>query len=500
MTNKYVPTVWEGGKTVGTAKIMNNMEKGIENAHERIDGVGQTLISSIHNSEGIIQKIMEVCKTYTDNFDKIIYGNSYTAWDKTVQQVNGKWELDCSSFQNLLIHGVTFENSRYAGNNENKSNPLFFNGIDSNKYRLANQIAKFGVENGYAFYPNSDFSNIETGDLVFYSWKDFETNPGKYTQEQINFHNNAFMKIDHVAMYLGKKNDTIYQTIQYERYTPQFLYNVSKDYMCQAVLVVRFPFANVENTQGNLVKNSCNIISCSSDSTIGSYELSEFLVPDKMYTACFNAELLTNQTYIIIKDGNGNTLYSDYGRTYKSGNFDYKVHFLCPSGITSIDKLVFYIGADSSLGISPNRSGKVNWCCLYDGYKRDVVKNIPKSLIYEYIPPTIKNITLSTSVSGILNNSMSPIYKVVEFDTYYVITLNIPLTSVKNGNLTIGSIGKKMGNTCRIPCNLIGEDGVTSYNAILQVSGTSNTGDIVIIPYSSSYSYKYIMASGIMLK
>lgn len=57
-----------------------------------------------------------------------------------------------------------------------------------------------------------------------------------------------------------------------------------------------------------------------------------------------------------------------------------------------------------------------------------------------------------------------------------------------------------MGNTCRIPCNLIGEDGVTSYNAILQVSGTSNTGDIVIIPYSSSYSYKYIMASGIMLK
>ena len=91
MSQNYTPTKWIDNKTVGTASVMNNMEKGIENAHDRIDNIGQSLTSTIHNSEGIIQRIMEVCKTYTDNFDDIVYGNAYTAWDSTVQQVNGKW-------------------------------------------------------------------------------------------------------------------------------------------------------------------------------------------------------------------------------------------------------------------------------------------------------------------------------------------------------------------------------------------------------------------------
>lgn len=46
MTNKYVPTVWEGGKTVGTARVMNNIEKGIENAHERIDSIDSQIRES----------------------------------------------------------------------------------------------------------------------------------------------------------------------------------------------------------------------------------------------------------------------------------------------------------------------------------------------------------------------------------------------------------------------------------------------------------------------
>ena len=92
-----------------------------------------TVVSNLYNTEGFINKILDVCQTYTDNFDKLVYGNVYTAWDDTVQTVNGKYELDCSSFINLLIHGVKFHNSRYNGKDDNYGSPLFFNNIDSYK-------------------------------------------------------------------------------------------------------------------------------------------------------------------------------------------------------------------------------------------------------------------------------------------------------------------------------------------------------------------------------
>lgn len=37
---KYKPTTWIGGKTIGTADVMNNIEDGIAKAHERLDNLG----------------------------------------------------------------------------------------------------------------------------------------------------------------------------------------------------------------------------------------------------------------------------------------------------------------------------------------------------------------------------------------------------------------------------------------------------------------------------
>ena len=37
MSSKYNPTKWLGGKTIGTADIMNNIEKGISSSHDRLD-------------------------------------------------------------------------------------------------------------------------------------------------------------------------------------------------------------------------------------------------------------------------------------------------------------------------------------------------------------------------------------------------------------------------------------------------------------------------------
>ena len=48
MSQNYTPTEWVDNRTVGTASVMNNMEKGIEDAHDRIDGV-DSQIKEIEN-------------------------------------------------------------------------------------------------------------------------------------------------------------------------------------------------------------------------------------------------------------------------------------------------------------------------------------------------------------------------------------------------------------------------------------------------------------------
>ena len=53
MSDLYIPTVWVDDKTVATATIMNNMENGIKNAHNRIDDVG----SQIKDIENEMQNV-----------------------------------------------------------------------------------------------------------------------------------------------------------------------------------------------------------------------------------------------------------------------------------------------------------------------------------------------------------------------------------------------------------------------------------------------------------
>lgn len=57
MSNLYTPTVWEDNKTVGTASIMNNMEKGIDDAHNRMDMLETFMFS--------------LCQTLNINYDEI---------------------------------------------------------------------------------------------------------------------------------------------------------------------------------------------------------------------------------------------------------------------------------------------------------------------------------------------------------------------------------------------------------------------------------------------
>ena len=80
MSQNYTPTEWIDNRTVGTASVMNNMEKGIENAHNRIDGVDSQIkdiaskkiyqFESVENMKSYNLKDGDVCETlgyYSNN-------------------------------------------------------------------------------------------------------------------------------------------------------------------------------------------------------------------------------------------------------------------------------------------------------------------------------------------------------------------------------------------------------------------------------------------------
>ena len=50
---KYKPTTWIGGKTIGTADIMNNIENGIENAYDMLNKLG-TDVTALGVSAGVL--------------------------------------------------------------------------------------------------------------------------------------------------------------------------------------------------------------------------------------------------------------------------------------------------------------------------------------------------------------------------------------------------------------------------------------------------------------
>ncbi len=463
-------------KSITSAKLSDDLRAQLDKILE---------VSNIHNSEGFIQKIVDVCKTYTDNFDKLVYGNDYTAYDATTQQVGGKWQLDCSSFQNLLIRGVTFDNSKYAGKADNVPDPLFFDKFNPYECRNANTMAKWLYENGYTFEPAADFSNIEPGDLVFYSWP--ETTG--------DFHENAFMHIDHVAMFLQKKNDTRYQTIQYEQYTPNFFYDVDEEYMSDAVLVARLPFPMIENNGGNLVLDSHKVVSLSQSTlyTMGVYRLSKPMIPGKMYTCCFTGKVESKDSYFVLRGTDETTLYTNYGEVWSGAEKEYKFSFICPDGMDDYSNVMLVCAA----GAGTTRTATGKNLCLYEGYKRTFTDStVP-------VPyPIFRDFSLAANIKNDLDSTMVPSCYVLEFPDYYFVSFNIPTKTLKSGNVLLGSLGAKLSTTRRLPANLVGKvDGAAAhYNGFLQISGSSESGDVYVNTWSPAQQYQYIMANGVIAK
>lgn len=164
------------------------------------EDIFSTLYSKDQNFRGqeinnyVVNDFIEVGLTYLANTDKLVYGNT-TALNDSMDGSPGAYQIDCSTLVLLMLNGVPYEKSRYALGGDKYNNipdrPWAQNLYDDSSgdfKRYANMCAETFWNLGQLFNINSDFSNIRSGDILF--WIGKET-PG------------SFRNIVHCAVFLN---------------------------------------------------------------------------------------------------------------------------------------------------------------------------------------------------------------------------------------------------------------------------------------------------------
>ena len=236
------------------------------------------------NSETAATLIGNVAQTYIQKRDEFTYGGRYTAIRDDVHQVDGKWELNCSTFAVLLAFGVTYENSAFKrGAGNNKLDPRCCTNLDlwewfktdkegetgDLRFKYSSDLAKYCHERGYCFEPNEDLSNIKTGDIIF-------------LKDQIagGDASPTYLDIDHTAVF-GFWNSNGGYTCWEVGSLPsaQFYSRANLDNNC--VLVCRLPFQNVEESFENLALFNGEV---DTESNVVDYITIKDLQPGEYYT------------------------------------------------------------------------------------------------------------------------------------------------------------------------------------------------------------------------
>lgn len=153
-----------------------------------------------------VRDIFRCAMTYTNNKDSFAYtsSGSGTLFDADFSASAPK--IDCSSLMMAWIMGIPYEYSKYAGKDNIKH---YGYGLDlpanpyasdrPNRY-YTHELAHYFNEQGWCFKPNENYSNIAPGDIIFVS---FASGDG-----QSEFHDSAYMQIDHCLLVLGYKDAT----------------------------------------------------------------------------------------------------------------------------------------------------------------------------------------------------------------------------------------------------------------------------------------------------
>lgn len=129
------------------------------------------------NSNGAVTQEFDVAMTYYHN-DNLIYGNYHTPFNTSAAAQSGKYEIDCSSFVQLCLMGVPYENTRWFNDKNAAVSGYYFGDdliIDPEADRpygmLSDDMCKWFVEHGY-YFETDDPSQLKPGDVVFMTFND----------------------------------------------------------------------------------------------------------------------------------------------------------------------------------------------------------------------------------------------------------------------------------------------------------------------------------------
>lgn len=459
-------TIEENKNVISNAKTLPDLNKFVSQPEQKF-----------HNSQGAIENIIKVAKTYLDKISTITYGNSKTAIDNITEKVNDKYELDCSSFVGLVLSGVTFKNSKYTTAN-NVTNPMFFNGINYSKYRYANQIAKFAFDTGYAYIPNKDMSNVEPGDVLFFSWN---------SSPDSDFKNRAFMNIEHTGFFLNKRNSNtkvIYDLLQYYEGDPSnFYYTAGQQYMDQVVLAARFPLANMDSVVGkdNIIsvgnKNRQKINSTSFEKI----KLTQPLVKGKYYTIIMKASINAGSYFTF-----ANNAWEVFYNTWDESPSNDGVYIFRTPYLKDLKSDYLNIGVTNQ---TTTTGASIEWIMMFEGFKSYSNEFLNTGMNYE-----VSKITLNASLPT-QSAALYPTNQVIKQGNIVTLIVNAPFDSWITGNQTVGSIPTEYApsSNTNVPCMFrTGYDGSPVMFGYLLIL---TNGQIQLRPISTGIEYKEIIVN-----
>lgn len=298
--------------------------------------------------DGVVRDIFRCAITYYNNKDSVAftYSGKGTLFDNDFDPGNPL--IDCSSMMQAWITGVPYENSKYVSS-ENTPSFLYAITLPDNPYSpdrpgryYANELAHYFYDNGYAFVPKEDYSDIRPGDIIFMS---FDTKAGNA------FHENAFLKIDHCSLVVGFKDSTHLTCLHttsdqivsmYDIRTESSIHDPNSDnqYNDSIVLVARPPFNATEPVRSEpIVKYDNEFISTSTtngllatinipaDTIVGNMSYTAVVYVDNAYE---HGDAIINNNYVGLRgtyDGSDHTIAS-WMYNIPPDNNVYYIHFV----------------------------------------------------------------------------------------------------------------------------------------------------------------------------
>lgn len=378
------------------------------------------------------EMVSNVAMSYVLRRDEFTYDDEHDLFHGDGAQVGGKYQICCSAFVMAVINGIPFESSKYnGGTNEINgfgfcdSSLIEFYESDTDRdeeyWKFSNHLAKYLNERGYCYVPEPDLSNVQTGDVLFFSLEGGGDDP-----------TSGYMGINHSTIFRDVYNDNMYSVWEVGTIPTLAQYPLTYLENNPVVLACRPPYKDFEKLPN--VKNAVRYSSFSTASNVPIVGVDGFK-KGQCYTVDFDVtydyDEAQGQTYHYpaVMQTDGTTLFNAHGGTEIKNHYTL---FVTPTA--DVADLLIQTRA-SATGLS--NAGTLSNLLVVDGFHPEV----------RYKQPYTNS--LFTAASGYTVNSR--MYKMGDFVALYLDAK----TLAPNSAQVIGYVTSTITPMPIIPCPAI---------------------------------------------